>query len=286
MPNSTQEDIPPFLGPYNPDKHNKKDGKHPPHNILAPFGLDENGNPTDRPLPGPVVVPYEKDTSAIPGPPYIEHGQHHKTFGFKTSKDEGIHGPPPFIVKPTKEDFDKKHKYPDPTPETNKKTKTKNKGEFKPTVPPLEGHEDYDEAGEVGQFPHFRPDQPHIIYVNHPINLPPHLPPGGRPLPNEIFQNQNDPNFYHPLFHPDPKGDGKPPHPQDRRPLPVGLYDGDEEAVLHYHSPDLPDDPRILAKEILDHLRNGVPGVPDQAFGAQRPLNSTNFAVPHPNNTG
>ena len=273
-----------YLGPYSPDHANDK----PPHqNVLAPFGLDEQGHPTDAPLPGPVVLSHDKDTSAIPGPPYLGPNQHHK-FGFKPTKDEGIHGPPPFVVKPTKEDLDKKR---------IQKPKN-NKTGFKPTLPPPEeDNEDYDDANDEDQFhdiPHFHahpnphPGRPQVIYVNHPGDLP-HLGPSRKPLPNEVVRGHFPPNVLD-LAHSGPGGPvhvyNLPPNPQkqDKRPHPTQAeIEGDEEAALHYHTHDLPDDPRIIAKEILAHLHNAENGIHDQVFGGQHETNNSevNFSIHH-----
>lgn len=208
-------------------KEVSKGSSESPHNFLAPFGLDEDGEPTEPPLPGPVRLPSRPkhpsthpptDAAHIPGPPY---GLQHGLQDFLSTKDEGIHGPPPFVVKPTKEDFDKKYHF-------EKGEKTKKPGKV------VIGNEEDDLGPLVGPFP-LHPPLVGDVYVSQPQNKP--LPP---PLSADVYH------------HPGPGLVHHPNHPLHSSPGPPPLNQHDI-SFFHLLPPQFHDDPRITAKEHLHH---------------------------------
>jgi len=143
------------------NKSKEEPGK-PPHNYLSPFGLDEHGKPTEPPLPGPFRLPSHyfpptTDAAHIPGPPY---GPHHLPIDFLATKDEGVHGPPPFVVKPSKEDLNNNHH----VGEAGKKP-----GHV------VVAHGDEDLESLAGPFP-LHPPLVGDVYVSQPQHKPPLAP--------------------------------------------------------------------------------------------------------------
>lgn len=209
-----------------------KESSESPHNYLAPFGLDEDGEPTEPPLPGPFRLPARpkhpsttpsNDAAHIPGPPY---GLQHSLQDFLSNKDEGVHGPPPFVVKPTKADLEKKYQF-------EKGEKAKKPGKV------VIGDGDDDLGPLVGPFP-LHPPLVGDVYVSQPQNKPLPAPPLA-----DIYHRQHNkpelPDLYH---HP-----GLANHPGQIPPTPTPH----DLPYFHFIPQHYHDDPRISANERL-HL--------------------------------